>query len=192
MEFDKDVPLDTSQIDDQRGRGGVLGALPGGGFTVGGGMGIIGLVIALLLGLNPLSGNGSPSTVAPQGGTGDLAAQCRTGADANVREDCRVVGIVDSVQRFWSTELPAQGASYAPAQTRLFTGQISTGCGPATSEIGPFYCPADRYVYLDLGFFDELRTKFGAQGGPFAQAYVVAHEYGHHVQDLLGMMGKAP
>lgn len=178
MKFDDDAQLDTSQIDDQRGR-----SLPGGALTAGGGLGVIGLIIAILLGANPLSGGGS-SSVSTEGAT-DLAAECQTGAQANVREDCRVVGIVNSVQKFWTDELAASGG-YQATQTRFFTGQINTGCGGATSDVGPFYCPADQNIYLDLGFFEDLRTKFGAQGGPFAQAYVVAHEYAHHVQHLQG------
>jgi predicted metalloprotease len=149
--------------------------------TVGGGLGVVGLVIALLLGVNPFDGGGG-SSGNDQVSTHDLAAECQTGADANTNEDCRIVGVVNSVQAYWGEQI--QG--YQPATTRFFTGAVNTGCGQASSDVGPFYCPADQHVYLDLSFFRELQDKFGAKGGPFAQAYVVAHEYGHHVQHLVG------
>jgi predicted metalloprotease len=191
VRFDDNAQLDTSQIDDERGSGRFSG-FPGGGLALGGGGGILGLIITVvvLLANGGGSSSSSPGTAANGQTATSLASECRTGADANRSEDCRVVAIVNSVQKFWTSEFTRAGRSYDPAQTRFFSGQIQTGCGPATSDVGPFYCPADKYVYLDLGFFDELRTKFGAQGGPFAQAYVVAHEYGHHVQDLLGTMTK--
>jgi predicted metalloprotease len=181
MDFNDNVGLDTSQVSDQRGR-----RIGGGGLAIGGGgLGIVGLILALVLGVNPadLTG-GSASPAAGPVPASDLAQRCRTGADAEKYDDCRIVGVVNSVQKYWAGQL---GSRYTPSSTQLFTGQTTTGCGAATSAVGPFYCPADQRVYLDLGFFDELKTKLGAQGGPFSQAYVVAHEYGHHVQNLLGV-----
>ena len=97
-----------------------------------------------------------------------------------------MVGIVNSVQAFWQGEV----RDYRPATTQLFSDATTTGCGSATSAVGPFYCPADSGIYLDLGFFEVLRTQYGASGGEFAQAYVIAHEYGHHIQNLTGQSAK--
>jgi predicted metalloprotease len=133
--------------------------------------------------LNQLNGlNGQQ--VGESGSSGTVASECRTGADAQRTQDCRIVGYVNSIQAYWSKAL----RGYTVVPTVFFSGQTETGCGTASSEVGPFYCPPDQNVYIDLGFFQELRTRFGAQGGPFAQAYVLAHEYGHHVQDLLGTL----
>ena len=92
------------------------------------------------------------------------------------------------MQTYWARCFSAHGKSYQPANTVFFTGATSTGCGPATTDVGPFYCPVDKKVYIDLGFYQELHDRFGAQGGPFAEAYVIAHEYGHHAQDPLGTL----
>ena len=184
MTFRPGASLDPSQVEDVRGN-----RIGGRGVAIGGRA----VIVYVLLGGSPkdlgaLSGQviGDGSGVGPA--STQLATDCRTGADANAREDCRIVGYVNSVQAYWTDEFAASGSQYEPARTRFFTDQINTGCGFASAASGPFYCPADRYVYIDLGFFDDLRTKFGASGGPTAEAYVLAHEYGHHVQDLTGVL----
>jgi uncharacterized protein len=196
MRFRKNVDLDPSQIEDRRGRG-RTGGIPGGGLTVGGGgLGLVGVVLYLIFGVlsgstgaGPLGNlDGSTVSQAPPGQV--LGQQCTTGADANTREDCRIVADVNSIQRYWQDRFSSGGRRYAPAKTVFFSGSTDTGCGPASTDVGPFYCPADKHVYIDLGFFDELRTRFGAKGGPFAEAYVLAHEYGHHIQDLSGTLGR--
>jgi uncharacterized protein len=181
MTFDPNVQLDPTQVTDVRGRS--MGR--GGGLAVGGGgIGLVIAIIYVLLGGNPgdlisSSGGSGPDVNGPNS---SALAECKTGAQANTREDCQIVGAVNSVQAYWASVV--QG--YRPAETILFSGSTSTGCGDATTEVGPFYCPVDTNVYLDLGFFQVLHDQLGANTGAFARDYVVAHEYGHHVQDLVG------
>ncbi|QEC48393.1 hypothetical protein FSW04_12985 [Baekduia soli] len=186
MRFRPGARLDTGQVQDARGGGRR-------GLAVGGGAG--GLIIVVLLALLGVNGGGGGSGSDPfslgvgEGSTtqaAELSSTCRTGSDANQREDCRIVGVVNSVQAWWGSAIDG----YRTAPTRFFSGQTSTGCGAATSAVGPFYCPADQTVYIDLSFYSELRSRFGARGGAFAEAYVIAHEYGHHVQHLTGTDAK--
>jgi len=185
MKFRPGARLDPSQVEDRRGLGGGPIALGGGG------LGLIGVVIFILI--QVLAG-GSSSTYgsldglqqAQQSPSQSLGESCSTGADANTKQDCRILGDVNSIQKYWSGWFQSHGKTYSTAPTVFFTGSTSTGCGTASTDVGPFYCPVDKKVYIDLGFYEELHDRFGAQGGPFAEAYVLAHEYGHHAQDLLG------
>lgn len=203
MQFNDDAQLDTSQVQDARGGGGGFGGMGRGGLAAGGGgLGLVGLIVVVLF--NVLGGGGGSSTGALPGGLSslgqgsnpttvdntDLSSECKTGADANQRSDCAIVADIDSIQAFWGAQLPKDGANYTKSPTVFFSGQVNTGCGAADTGVGPFYCPADKKVYIDLSFFDELKSKFGATGGAFVNAYVLAHEYGHHVQDLLGISDK--
>ena len=191
MPFNNRSRLDPSQVEDRRGRGAGRAIAVGGG-----GLGLIIMIVAMLFGVD-LTGltNSDPGQQAPysteSAGGVDIAAECQTGADANNREDCRIVGYVNSIQAFWADEFASRGSQYIEADTVLFTGATDAACGYASAAMGPFYCPMDQKVYLDIDYFNELQTRFGAEGGPFAEAYVLAHEYGHHVQNLLGLLSNS-
>lgn len=190
MSFDPGSKLDPSHVQDRRGVSGRTMAFGGGG------LGIVGLILGLVLAFGGSSGSAFAANVLNQLNTlngqqddgpataSNVASECRTGADAQRTQDCRIVGYVNSIQAYW--EKTVRGYTVVP--TVFFSGHTQTGCGPASSQVGPFYCPVDKRVYIDLGFFQELQTRFGAKGGPFAEAYVLAHEYGHHVQNLLGVL----
>jgi hypothetical protein len=190
MRFRRGARLDPGQVTDVRGQR--MG--PGGLVAGGGGIGLVALAIYLAIAL--LGGGEGLGQLAPledqRVGQGDapseVSQKCRTGEDANERQDCRIVAVVNSVQQFWDGVFQRSGRQYRYSDTVFFTDQIQTGCGFATSQVGPFYCPRDQLVYVDLGFFDEIQSRFGAGAAPFAQAYVLAHEYGHHVQDQLGIL----
>lgn len=163
------------------------------GVAVGGG-GILVVILALVspmlgIDLTPLAGMfGEPGT-SQQAGPVDNLDECKTGADANADVACRMKGAAASLDTYWAGMFASEGITYrSPGTLVLFSGSTTTGCGNATSATGPFYCPPDETIYLDTEFFDDLRSQFGASGGPLAEMYVVAHEWGHHIQNVLGTM----
>jgi len=181
MTFNEGMQIDTSTASSSGGGGGMM--------ALGGGIGgLIIVVIALLLGVDP----GGVVSHQPAANSNEIAPGfdlnlCKTGSDANKYVQCRVIATGNSVDAVWHQLMP----SYTRPHLRLFTSSVNTGCGPATTAVGPFYCPVDQTAYFDTAFFQELVDKFGSSGGPFAQEYVVAHEYGHHVQNLQGFLGRA-
>jgi predicted metalloprotease len=167
-----------------------MGGLGGGGIPlpVGGGLGGILLIIIVIVVMNLMSGSGSLGGAlgglgGEQGGQGGAVASLDPGDD----EGQFINTVTVDLQTFWDERFSAAGRDYPETVTVLFEGRTQSGCGVASSATGPFYCPADQKIYLDTAFFDELNSRFGAPGD-FAQAYVIAHEYGHHVQDALGIM----
>ncbi|MEO7123551.1 MAG: neutral zinc metallopeptidase [Lacisediminihabitans sp.] len=170
----------------RRGRTGV--ALGGGGALV---------VIGLFL-LSQFLGVDLTGLAGGAGDSGNSASQeldqCKTGADANANVDCLVKGTSAALDVYWVDEYPVlkAGSYHSPAGgVQLFSDSTSTGCGTASSAVGPFYCPADQNIYLDTAFFTELHDRFGASAGSLAQMYVIAHEWGHHIQNLDGVISRA-
>ena len=183
MSFNDNIRLDPTRV----GTSGAGRKVAG----VGGGS-LLGLLLVLgfsyFTGIDLTSLLSSPSASSPSSSTVDVST-CRTGADANARVECRMVATAQSLDQVWKTQLTQQGTNvaYELPDFQIFTNSVSTACGNATSAVGPFYCPGDSTVYLDLGFFDDMITKYGASDSVLAQEYVVAHEWGHHIQNLQGV-----
>ncbi|MDQ6687759.1 MAG: neutral zinc metallopeptidase [Actinomycetota bacterium] len=198
MRFNPRARVDQSQIDNRGGDGGGLGGggrmqLPipaGGGGKIG--LGTVVIIILFVVITQCTGPGGSPSGSAGGTGQGSVNDACQTGADANSSTSCEIDLVTNSVQAYWKKALPKQtGTPYKVTKTVKFSGQTSSACGTAASQMGPFYCPNDERVYLDSTFFkDMLQGQLHAKGGPFAVAYVIAHEYGHHVEDQVGILAQ--
>ncbi len=203
MRFNPKARLDTSRVRDRgRGGGGLRGGGGGGGglpipagLGVGGGIGGV-VIVVLVLVLTQCVGGGSGSLPTGGGsidasrmGSTDRYDSCKSGADANASTDCARVAVENSLYDYWKHTLGDRFRAEHEVDT--FTGGTSTGCGRASADMGPFYCPVDQTIYLDTTFFEDiLQRRLGGPDGAFVEPYVIAHEYGHHIQNLLGTMGR--
>jgi predicted metalloprotease len=198
MEFDESDQADLSQIEDRRGGGGgMFGGLRGGPIAIGtGGLGIIGVIITLVLSFLGQGGGGVPgfdpnsvsnidATAPSAGPSSELSTSC-TGVTSGSNNEQFISCVNTNIQKFWSDLFAQAGQRYIETDVVLFSGGTQSGCGAASSSTGPFYCPLDRKVYIDLDFFDVLASSLGGPNTDFAQAYVLAHEIGHHLQTILG------
>ncbi|MGE3380020.1 MAG: neutral zinc metallopeptidase [Nocardioides sp.] len=205
MRFNPKARIDTSRVSDGGGRSGGGGGLGGGQIQMPGGMkaggGVAGIVIILIIvAVNYLMGGQSPAAggsldsgqMVAEGADSGRYDNCRTGEDAATDPDCARVLVENSLRDYWAATLPEQaGIELDPATMETFTGAINTGCGQATSAVGPFYCPPDQRIYLDTTFFaDVLQQQLNGPAGDFVEPYVIGHEYGHHIQNLMGTMSR--
>ncbi|WP_433953093.1 KPN_02809 family neutral zinc metallopeptidase [Curtobacterium flaccumfaciens] len=161
--------------------------------AIGGGAVGVGAIVVFLIAqftdvdLSGIVGGGNGlTTIQQEGESADAAPECRTGRDANLRVECRMEGAAESLDAYWTSEARSLGISYTSPEFFLFQDSTDTSCGQASAATGPFYCPPDRAVFLDTAFYDDLQSQYGSSGGPLAQMYVVAHEWGHHIQQLQG------
>jgi predicted metalloprotease len=176
--------------------------IPGGGGGMASG-GIGGVIIVILVVVLSMCGGVDLTGGAPDASGGfdqsrmaeqdtDRYANCKTGADAETDVDCSRIAVENSLYDYWSATLTeATGKQFTPATMQTFSGAVNTQCGQATSQVGPFYCPPDQTIYLDTSFFEQvLQGALGGPSGAFVEPYVIGHEYGHHIQNLLGTMGR--
>ena len=206
MRFNPKADISGGRVRDAGGGGGGGGGgmripMPG-GTRAGGGIGGLIIVILFVVLTKSVGGGGgglpspggSGSQTQPEGiDTGDERyANCKTGADAEKDVDCARKAVALSLEQYWAKTLPEQGdTEFVPATINTFAGAVDTGCGQASSQVGPFYCPPDQQIFLDTTFFqDVLEGQLGGEGGDFVEPYVLGHEYGHHIQNLLGTMGQ--
>jgi predicted metalloprotease len=177
-------------FNDNASVGGNTARRRGGGIAVAGG-GIAGIAAIAVLLLNLFTGSDFSGLVpVEQGATGGGSAieNCQTGADANRSDDCRLAAASLAIDQYWADHVDG----YRQPQLIIVDSATSTQCGTASNQTGPFYCPLDESVYVDPTFFALLRERFDASAGPLAQLYVLAHEYGHHVQSITGIMEQHP
>ncbi|WP_370893039.1 neutral zinc metallopeptidase [Janibacter sp. GXQ6167] len=191
MSFNDNANLDTSRVG---GGGGGRGPVVAGG----GILGLVVLVVAMLLGVNPNDVLGDQGQGSGQQSDNSSLEQCKTGSDANANRDCRMVATENSLYDFWSNEpgvasdLGQSGRSFEPpAEVVIYHGTAQSRCGTASNQVGPFYCPLDRKIFIDTDFFDLMQKQLGAEDGALAEEYVLAHEYGHHIQNLYGILGES-
>lgn len=193
MSINDNASLDTSRMGGGGGRGPVLA----------GGGGIVGLIVAVVL---VLTGNGDMLSGGDDGsqgqGSGDsstrLAEKCTTGADAKKDRECLMVLGENSLHDFWKDQpdlaraLDDAGQDFrGPTQVVVYQGQTQSECGTASNQIGPFYCPLDESIFIDTDFYDVMEQQLGAEDGTLAELYVLAHEYGHHIQNVYGVLDEA-
>ena len=172
----------SDNVDDRRG-------MSGGGKTLIGG-GVIGIVILLLNAFGGENGQMIGNILQQTQGQQGAPTEERALTPEEVKEGEFVKTLLADNEDVWTKIFQENNLTFEAPKLVLFSGQVQTACGGASSASGPFYCPGDRVIYMDMTFFEELRTKFGAEGGDFAVAYVLAHEYGHHIQTLLGTSAK--
>ncbi|WP_203568448.1 KPN_02809 family neutral zinc metallopeptidase [Aestuariimicrobium ganziense] len=186
MDFKDDARLDTGSVISSGGGGGGRG----GGIAVGGIGGLILMLIAVFLGINPgdIMGGGGAGQPADTSQQTPANSECKTGADVDRNPDCRWQAYMTSLNQYWESTV-SQG--YQPTKMVTFSGAVNTACGQASSQVGPFYCPGDSTIYIDKAFAGQLLKQLGAKGGPAAEAYIVAHEYGHHIQNLTGVLQRS-
>lgn len=187
MSFNEGTRLDPNRVQ-RRGPGGAKG-----GMAIGGGLGgLVIVILGLIFGFDPsalgldTSSQGASTSVQDDTAQKDFEARCIDGASANEYADCRVVAVTESLNAYWADAMPAAGFTHTLPGIVVFDESTSSACGTATSATGPFYCPTDQTLYVDTTFFDSL-SQFGYENGNLAEAYVVAHEYGHHIENELGI-----